>query len=82
MSLDPTIRKNVDLKEVKDEQPESQTEQSRDVISPAPVIKSVVRSSKFRHIEGKSKHSSTCITKIPSLCSTVPGDSNAFQVSI
>lgn len=40
----------------------------------------VVRSSKFRHIEGKSRHNSTYITKIPALSSTVPGDSNAFQV--
>lgn len=41
----------------------------------------IVRSSKFRHIEGKFKHQSTFITKLPSLSSTVPGDSNAFQAN-
>ena len=40
----------------------------------------VVRSSKFRHIEGKFRHRSTFINRIPALNSTVPGDSNAFQV--
>ena len=40
----------------------------------------IVRSSKFRHIEGKHMHQSSQITKIPSLSSTVPGDSNGFQV--
>lgn len=40
----------------------------------------IVRSSKFRHIEGKYKHRSSYITKIPSLSATVPGDCNAFQV--
>lgn len=42
--------------------------------------KSIVRSSKFRHIEGKFRHKSSFISKIPRLSSTVPGDSNAFQV--
>ena len=41
----------------------------------------IVRSSKFRHIEGSVKDRSTFISKFPSLNSTVPGDSNAFQVS-
>jgi len=41
----------------------------------------IVRSSKFRHIEGSLKDKTTFITKFPSLSSTVPGDSNAFQVT-
>lgn len=41
----------------------------------------IVRPSKFRHIEGKFRHRSTFISKMPSLSSTVPGDSNAFQVN-
>lgn len=40
----------------------------------------IVRSSKFRHIEGKFHQKSSFINKIPPLSSTVPGDSNAFQV--
>lgn len=40
----------------------------------------IVRSSKFRHIEGKFKHRSTFINKLPPLSSTVPGDSNLLQV--
>ena len=43
--------------------------------------KNIVRSSKFRHIEGSSKDRATFITKFPSLSSTVPGDSNSFQVT-
>ena len=41
----------------------------------------IVRSSKFRHIEGHFRERSSFINKFPSLSSTVPGDSNAFQVS-
>lgn len=40
----------------------------------------IVRSSKFRHIEGYLRDRSSFVTKFPSLSSTVPGDSNAFQV--
>ena len=50
-------------------------------VSDVPKAINIVRSSKFRHIEGKFKHRSTFISKIPSLSSTVPGDSNAFQVT-
>ncbi len=42
----------------------------------------IVRSSKFRHIDGKFKHRSSFITKFPALRSTVPGDSNSFQVCL
>ena len=50
--------------------------------SPSPKVLNIVRSSKFRHIEGHMMHRSTNIDKIPKLSSTVPGDSNAFQVGI
>ncbi len=49
-------------------------------VSDAAKSMSIVRSSKFRHIEGKFKHRSTFISKLPSLSSTVPGDANVFQV--
>ncbi len=48
--------------------------------SPPPKVLNIVRSSKFRHIEGQTMHRSTYIDKIPKLNGTVPGDSNAFQV--
>lgn len=48
--------------------------------APVSSLRNVVRSSKFRHIEGKYRHQSSYITKLPSLSSTVPGDSNGFQV--
>ena len=40
-----------------------------------------VRSSKFRHIEGQLSHRSSAIDKVPTISSTVPGDSNAFAVN-
>lgn len=42
---------------------------------------SFVRSSKFRHIEGHLSHRSSTIDKVPTISSTVPGDSNAFAVN-
>ena len=50
--------------------------------TPSPKVLNIVRSSKFRHIEGHMMHRSTQIDKIPKLSSTVPGDSNAFQVGV
>ena len=40
-----------------------------------------MRSSKVRHVEGRLAHKSTHVEKLPKLSTTVPGDSNAFQVS-
>lgn len=48
--------------------------------SPPPKVLNIVRSSKFRHIDGQMMHRSTHIDKVPKLSSTVPGDSNAYQV--
>ena len=44
-----------------------------------PKLLNIVRTSKFRHIEGSVMHKSTHIDGIPPLCETVPGDSNAFS---
>ena len=44
-------------------------------------VVSFVRSSKFRHIEGQLCHRSSTIDKVPTISSTVPGDSNAFAVN-
>lgn len=62
--------------------PEPPVSSTSTTTSCTPKRVAIVRSSKFRHIEGKARHSSTYITKIPALSSTVPGDSNAFQVGI
>ena len=43
-------------------------------------VLNIVRSSKVRHVEGRIAHKSTHIEKLPKLSTTVPGDSNAFQV--
>ena len=59
--------------------PKSSLHQS-DAIKPSSTKShSFVRSSKFRHIEGQLSHRSSAIDKLPSLSSTVPGDSNAFD---
>lgn len=42
----------------------------------------IVRSSKVRYIEGYLLHKSTVIDKIPQLSKSIPGDSNAFAVSL
>ena len=44
-------------------------------------VMSFVRSSKFRHVEGQLSHRSSAIDKVPTISSTVPGDSNAFAVN-
>ena len=44
-------------------------------------VVNLVRSSKFRHIEGQLSHRSSAIDKVPTISSTVPGDSNAFAVN-
>lgn len=49
--------------------------------SPPHKVISFVRSSKFRHIEGQLSHRSSAIDKVPTISSTVPGDSNAFAVN-
>ena len=49
--------------------------------SPRHKVISFVRSSKFRHIEGQLSHRSSTIDKVPTISSTVPGDSNAFAVN-
>ena len=51
-------------------------------VSDAAKTITIVRSSKFRHIEGKFRHRSTFISKLPSLSTTVPGDSNVVQVKV
>ena len=48
--------------------------------SPPPKVLNIVRSSKFRHIQGGTMHRSTHIEKLPRLSVAVPGDSDAFQV--
>ena len=50
--------------------------------SPSPKVLNIVRSSKYRHIEGHMMHRSTTIDKIPKLSTIVPGDSDAFQVCL
>ena len=51
------------------------------VSSPTPkAALNIVRSSKVRHVEGRIAHKSTHIEKLPKMNTTVPGDSNAFQV--
>ena len=42
----------------------------------------IVRSSKVRYIEGYLFHKSNIIDKIPQLSKSIPGDSNAFTVSL
>lgn len=58
-----------------------ETNASAGAVARATKKMNIVRSSKFRHIEGHLCERSSFITKFPSLSSTVPGDSNAFQVS-
>ena len=83
MSLDPKKEKaNVTKDVVQDsEQVAPPVDKTVSGVSEAAKTMTIVRSSKFRHIEGKFRHRSTFISKIPSLSSTVPGDSNAFQVN-
>jgi len=52
------------------------------VRSPSPKVLNIVRSSKYRHIEGHMMPRSTLIDKIPKLSTIVPGDSDAFQVCL
>ena len=59
----------------------STSEESRSSsFSPTPKVLNIVRSSKFRHIQGGTMHRSTHIEKLPKLSVAVPGESNAFQV--
>ena len=54
------------------------------VAKPGPPAKvlNIVRSSKVRHVEGQTLHKSTFIDRVPTISTTVPGDSNAFAVSV
>lgn len=58
------------------------TQPERPTSAAAAKVQSFVRSSKVRHIEGKSLHKSTYIDRVPPLSTTIPGDSNAFAVSL
>lgn len=62
----------------KKELPPAQNEETKRVSTK---VMTFVRSSKFRHIEGRMSHPSSTIDKVPSLSTTVPGDSNAFHVN-
>ena len=61
----------------------SQTDQSPApvVAAPPPKALNIVRSSKVRYVEGYQLHKSTFLEKIPSLCKSIPGDSDGFAVS-
>ncbi|CAI8054249.1 Coronin-7 [Geodia barretti] len=64
--------------------PDSRTvsEESRSSsFSPTPKVLNIVRSSKFRHIQGGTLHRSTHIEKLPKLSVAMPGDSNGFQAN-
>ena len=65
------------------QQQEEKQQQEKTVKEPAravnPKVLNLVRSSKFRHIEGAILHKSTHIDSIPPLHKTIPGDSNAFS---
>ena len=47
---------------------------------PPPKVFNIIRSSKYRHIQGGTMHRSTHIEKLPKLSVSIPGDSNGFQV--
>ncbi len=79
--VDCNKRKSGQERSVKSELSSPSTNEASSVPSSAPPkALNIVRSSKLRHIEGSSRDRATFITKFPSLSSTVPGDSNAFQV--
>ena len=73
-------------KHLSEEQARQPTKTEVEVESPSSAVAvatknlAIVRSSKFRHIEGHLRDRSSFIRKFPSLSSVVPGDSNAFQV--
>ncbi|CAI8048905.1 Coronin-7 [Geodia barretti] len=59
----------------------SEEESRSSSFSPTPKVLNIVRSSKFRHIQGGTLHRSTHIEKLPKLSVAVPGDSNGFQAN-
>jgi coronin-7 len=65
------------------QQPKQQQQQEEESEEPKrpvnPKVLNLVRSSKFRHIEGSIAHKSTHIESMPDLNRTIPGDSNAFS---
>ena len=60
-------------------EPQTNSEDPRPFSPPTKVL-NIVRSSKFRHIQGGTMHRSTHIEKLPKLSVAIPGESNAFQV--
>ena len=56
------------------------SEDSCPSFSPPAKVMNIVRSSKFRHIQGGKMHRSTHIEKLPKLSVAILGESNAFQV--
>jgi coronin-7 len=61
--------------------PQQSSEDSRTSFSPPAKVLNIVRSSKFRHIQGGTMHRSTHIEKLPKLSVAIPGESNAFQAN-
>jgi coronin-7 len=64
-----------------DSQTTSDESRSSSSFSPTPKPLNIVRSSKFRHIQGGTMHRSTHIEKLPKLSMAVPGDCNGFQAN-
>uniref|UniRef100_A0A1X7U457 Coronin n=1 Tax=Amphimedon queenslandica TaxID=400682 RepID=A0A1X7U457_AMPQE len=79
----------VDKKEEKKKEimTKTSTEETDQSPAPAPVAAAppkalnIVRSSKVRYIEGYQLHKSTFLEKIPSLCKSIPGDSDGFAAN-